>query len=147
MPARVLAWACRLILGALFLYAGFTKVYPPSHVFQFEMAVSAYKLLPVGAVIVVARGLPWLEMVLGALLLSGWKQRYVATLAALLLGGFLAAMGVTYARGIEANCGCFGFGEAISPLTLARDSILLLMAFYLALTAWRRPPATSAPAA
>lgn len=146
MLARVLVWACRLVLGALFVYAGFTKVYPPDHRFQFEMAVSAYQLLPIGAVIVVARVLPWLEMALGALLLAGWQQRYVATLAALLLGGFLAAMGITYARGIEANCGCFGFGEAISPLTLARDSGLLLMAAFLALRAWRARPAPVARA-
>lgn len=146
MIRRVLEWFCRLLLGGLFVYAGFTKVYPAEHRFLFEMTLSAYRLLPPAAVIVVARALPWLEMALGVVLVLGWQRRYVASFVALLLGGFIAAMGITYARGIEANCGCFGFGEAISPWTLTRDSLLLVMAVYLAVTAWRRPPQAAPPA-
>ena len=127
------------MLGGLFLYAGFTKVFPPEHRFLFEMTVSAYRLLPEWGVIVVARALPWLEMGLGLVLMFGWLQRYVAAFVALLLGFFIVVMSITYARGVEVNCGCFGFGEAVSPLTLARDSVLLLMAVYLAASAWRRP--------
>jgi len=145
VAGRVLRWACRFVLGGLFLYAGFTKVFPPEHRFLFEMTVSAYRLLPEWGVIVVARALPWLEMGLGLVLMFGWLQRYVASFVALLLGFFIVIMSITYARGVEVNCGCFGFGEAVSPLTLARDSGLLLMAAYLAVTAWRRP-ATAPPA-
>jgi len=141
---RILHWLCRLVLGGLFLYAGFTKLYPPDHRFLFEMAVSAYQLLPPWAVIVVARTLPWLEVALGAILIAGWKLRYTSTFTALLVGGFIAAMGITYARGIEADCRSFGFGEAISPFTLARDSVLWLMAVYLAGYAWRTRPAAAA---
>ncbi|MGH9805291.1 MAG: MauE/DoxX family redox-associated membrane protein [Candidatus Acidiferrales bacterium] len=144
MTWRVLHWLCRLALGALFIYAGFTKLYPPDHQFLFEMAVSAYQLLPVWGVIVVARALPWFEIALGLVLILGWKLRYSSVLTALIVGGFITAMAVTYARGIEADCGCFGFGEPISPFTLARDSLLLVMAIYLAGYAWR---ARSAPAA
>ena len=141
MTGRVLHWLCRLALGALFIYAGFTKVYPPDHQFLFEMAVSAYQLLPVWAVIVVARALPWFEMTLGLVLILGWKLRYTSTLTALIVSGFIAAMAITYARGIEADCGCFGFGEPISPFTLARDSLLLVMAVYLTVYASRARPA------
>ena len=133
------------MLGGLFLYAGFTKLFPPEHRFLFEMTVSAYRLLPEWGVIGVARLLPWLEMALGLVLMLGWLQRYVAAFVALLLGFFIVVMSITYARGVEVNCGCFGFGEAVSPLTLARDSGLLLMALYLAVNAWRRP--ASAPLA
>ncbi len=119
MLLRVLEWICRLVLGALFVFAGYTKLGSPV---LFEMAVDTYQLLPPVGVIVVARSLPWLELVLGMLLLRGWKLKYVATFTALLLGAFLLTMSITYARGIEANCGCFGFGEPISPRTLARDS-------------------------
>jgi len=145
MLARILHWVCRLVLGGVFIYAGFSKGYPVEHRHQFEITLSTYQLLPVWAVIAVAAVLPWLEMALGALLLVGWKLRYVASFAALLLGAFIAAMGITYARGIQADCGCFGFGEPISAMTLARDSALFLMAVFLAVTAWRqaRPqPAT-----
>lgn len=135
MAWRVFAWICRLALGALFVFAGYTKLRNP---FLFEMAVDAYRLLPIWAVVVVARSLPWLEVVLGILLLVGWNLRYFASLAALLLGFFVTMMGITYSRGVEANCGCFGFGEKISPLTLARDSALLVLAVFLAVHAWRQ---------
>lgn len=141
---RILQWISRLALGGLFIYAGFSKLYPREHQFLFEMALSSYQLLPVWGVVVVARLLPWLEMGLGVLLLVGWKLRYVATFTVLLLSGFIAVMAVTYFRGIEADCGCFGFGEPISPSTLARDSVFLLMAVFLAVRAWvARRAATS----
>lgn len=146
MITRVLQWFCRLTLGGLFLFAGFNKVYPPDHRFLFEMDLSTYQLLPEWGVIAVAMVLPWLEMALGLVLVLGWKLRYFAAFTGLLLAAFISVMLVTYARGIEANCGCFGFGEAISPLTLARDSLLLLMAVYLAVAAWRTRPAARVPA-
>lgn len=141
---RVVHWVGRLGLGALFLYAGYTKLRSP---FLFEMAVDGYQLLPADAVIVVARVLPWLEVALGLWLLAGWKLHYSATSTASLLGLFMVAMGVTYARGIEADCGCFGLGEPITPATLARDSLLFALAVFLAIYAWRREAtgSTAAP--
>ena len=143
MTLKVLQWVCRLAVGGLFIYAGFTKVYPIEQRLLFELAISAYELLPVKGVIAVAYVLPWLEIALGLFLLTGWKLRYFATFAALLLGAFMAAMLSTYARGIEADCGCFGLGEPISPLTLVRDSGILLMAIFVAVYAWRRPARAS----
>lgn len=133
MALRILGWICRLALGGLFLYAGYTKLRNP---FLFEMAVDAYRLLPPWAVVITARSLPWLELALGVLLFVGWKLRYFATSAALLLGFFVITMAITYSRGVEANCGCFGFGEKISPKTLARDTVLLGFAVFLAAHSW-----------
>ena len=76
------------------------------------------------------------RLALGLLLWSGWKLPYSATFTALLLGGFLTAMAITFSRGIEAQCGCFGSNEPISPRTLARDSLLFLLAVSLAARAW-----------
>lgn len=147
MAWRVFEWLARLALGALFLYAGYAKLRNP---FLFEMAVDGYQLLPPAGVIVVARGLPWLEVALGLLLWSGWKLPYSATLTTLLLGAFLTMMAITYARGIEAACGCFGTSEPISPRTLARDSGIFLIAAGLAGRAWwrrlRRAGTAAAPA-
>lgn len=135
MALRLLGWVCRLVLGGLFVFASYTKLRNP---LLFEMAVDTYRLLPSAGVIIVARGLPWLEVLLGVLLLAGWKISYVSSFAALLLGGFLLTMWFTYHHGIEANCGCFGFGERISPLTLGRDSGLFAMAVFLAGYSWWR---------
>lgn len=136
---RILEWACRLGLGGVFLYAGFVKVYPRQNQLAFAMDVSTYQLLPEWGVIVVSEALPWLELGLAVWLLSGWKLRYSAGVMGGLLVAFVGIMWITYARGIEANCGCFGSGEPISPRTLIRDSLLLLPAVFLAVAAWRRP--------
>lgn len=137
MFARLLGWFARIVLGGLFVYAGFTKVYPLDNWYLFELTLSTYQLLPVWGIRVVATLLPWLEMSLGVLLVVGWKLRFWATFTALLLSVFIAAMSITYFRGIEADCGCFGLGEPISPFTLARDSVLLALAVFLAVQSWR----------
>jgi uncharacterized membrane protein YphA (DoxX/SURF4 family) len=78
-----------------------------------------------------ANYLPWVEIALGVLLLAGWKIRYVALGAAALLVSFTVILTVTYLRGIDADCGCFGFGQKISPLTIARDTLILIPALVL----------------
>ena len=128
MFRRVLHWSARLFLGALFIYAGYAKIREP---FLFEMAVDSYQLLPAWGVIAVARALPWLEIALGGALVAGWKLPYFAGFTTALLGIFLAMMAVSYARGTEAVCGCFGYGEPVSPKTLARDTAFFVVAVYL----------------
>jgi len=137
---RILTLIFRIALGGLFAYAGYVKLREP---LLFEMAVDAYRLLPPWGVIAVARTLPWVEVALGAMLLIGWQLKYVASVAALLLGVFVAMMAITYSRGTEASCGCFGFGEKIGPLTLARDTLLFGVAVFVAVQAWLRRPRTS----
>jgi uncharacterized membrane protein YphA (DoxX/SURF4 family) len=139
---KVLFWICRLAIGGLFIYAGFTKgLYPIEEPFLFAIAISSYQLLPDALVVFVSRSLPWFEIFLGVFVLIGWQLRWFASTTALLLAAFIAAMGITYARGIEADCGCFGLGEPISPATLTRDSFILLMAVFVAVQAWRATPA------
>ena len=125
---RILHWLCRLLLAGIFIYSGYVKVQSP---LQFSAAISGYKIVPDVLVLPLATYFPWLEIALGAMLLVGWKIRYVASGAALLLLFFTVILTVTYLRGIEADCGCFGFGDRISPLTIARDLTILLPAAFL----------------
>ncbi len=125
---RILHWVCRLILAVVFLVSGYIKLQSP---LEFASAIAGYKLVPDSFIFPLATYLPWLEMGLGVLLLIGWKIRYVAVGAAALLLFFTVILTVTYLRGIEADCGCFGFGHKISPLTIARDMLILLPAVLL----------------
>ena len=63
----------------------------------------------------------------------GWKIRYWGLAASGLILFFITIISITYARGIDANCGCFGTGEKISLLTITRDSLFILPALFLAL--------------
>jgi uncharacterized membrane protein YphA (DoxX/SURF4 family) len=133
MIPRILHWACRIFLGGIFVYAGYTKVENP---LQFAAAVEAYRILSPYLVIWVVKIQPWLEIVLGVALILGIAIRYTAAFAGGLFLFFIGIMLITYLRGIEADCGCFGVGEKISPLTLVRDTLFILPALYLFAQPW-----------
>jgi uncharacterized membrane protein YphA (DoxX/SURF4 family) len=125
----------RFVLAAVFLYAAYTKLRQPW--LLFAMSIDAYQLLPEWAVLTLGRTIPWLELTLGLLLLTGIGLRYAAAGASVLLGAFFAVMLEAYIKGMGIDCGCFGLGEKISPLTLTRDAVILAMA--LTLFAMSRP--------
>src|SRR5581483_8392723 len=69
----------RLVLGAIFLYAAWTKLRQSYLIFA--MSIDAYQLLPSWAVLLIARTLPWFELAVGVLLLIGYKLRWVSVAA------------------------------------------------------------------
>jgi len=98
----------RIVLGGVFLYAGTTKVINPQ---AFADSIATFKILPPQLINLVALGLPPFEILLGLMLISGWK----VCAASLALGGlatvFGLALGQAILRGLPVDCGCFGSGE------------------------------------
>ena len=125
----------RLALGAVFLYAAYTKLRQPAMLFA--LSIDSYRLLPEWAVVAVARTLPWLELALGLLLVSGYGLRYVAAAASALLLLFFGVMLRSYFQGLGIDCGCFGIGEALGVRTLVRDGFLVLSSLALTVAAFR----------
>jgi hypothetical protein len=41
-------------------------------------------------------------------------------------------------KGMEIDCGCFGPGEAVSPVTLLRDGAMIALAALVVWGTWRR---------
>jgi len=128
---RALLVLGRLGLGAIFLYAAYTKLRHPWMLFAFS--INSYRVLPEWAVTVAARTLPWVELALGGLLIVGYQLRYVAAAASSLLLLFFGVMLRSHFKGLGIDCGCFGFGEKLGVRTLVRDGLLLVVS--LALTA------------
>jgi uncharacterized membrane protein YphA (DoxX/SURF4 family) len=122
-------------LGVVFAYAAWTKLRESWVLFAFQ--IDAYQLLPQWAVMAVARSLPWVELLLGVLLIVGKWLRVSASLVSLILISFLAAMARSYLKGMQIDCGCFGSGDVISPYTLLRDSGLLAASLVLTWLAFR----------
>lgn len=128
--------ALRLLLACVFLYAAYTKLRQPWLVFA--MSIDAYGLLPEWGVLTAARAIPWLELAIGILLLSGAGLRFISLSAAILLGVFFSIMLLSYGKGMGIDCGCFGVGEALTAKSLARDGALLVSAIVLTVLAFRR---------
>jgi uncharacterized membrane protein YphA (DoxX/SURF4 family) len=139
---RALLLLGRVVLGAIFLFAAYTKLYfnggwhLGDYHFFFGMAINSYNLLPVWAVELLARVLPWFELALGIFLIIGIGLRSSGLLASALLTVFIAAMTRAYIMGLEIVCGCFGNNEKLGPWTLIRDSSLLVLALAVTLGAF-----------
>jgi uncharacterized membrane protein YphA (DoxX/SURF4 family) len=138
---RIAGIILRLGLGAVFGYAAWSKLRQPWMLFA--MSVDAYHVLPEWGAVAVARTLPWLELVLAVMLVVGLWKRISLPAASALLAVFFGLMVRSYARGEGIDCGCFGPGEAISPLTLLRDGGLLAASLILSMTVLRRNSAKS----
>lgn len=124
----------RLVLAGVFAVAGAQKLPDPA---ESVRAVRAYRLLPEGAVHVVAYGLPVLELGLAVLLVVGLATRVAAALTGALLVVFLIGVGSAAARGLTIDCGCFGGGGVVAKADthytaeLVRDALLLVAALWL----------------
>jgi uncharacterized membrane protein YphA (DoxX/SURF4 family) len=134
LPAVTLV--LRIALGAIFVYAAWTKLRAPWELFA--MSIDSYQLLPLKAVELVARTLPWFELVVGLLLIAGYWLRSAAAATALLLAGFFTLMVRAYAKGMEIPCGCFGPNDIISWKTLLRDGSMLAAALALVVLSWKK---------
>lgn len=126
MIIGTLVVSSRLLLGSLFLMSSATKLSRPS---AFERNILQYRLLPAGLAKAFALSLPWLELGIGLLLLSGHVSRLAGGMAAFLLAMFLLAIASALARKLGVNCSCFGllYQEPIGPRTLARDAVLVIL--------------------
>lgn len=133
----------RLVLGGVLLVAGALKV---GAIGESILAVRAYRLLPYELTTVVGTVLPFAEVLLGLLLITGTFTRISGVLGALLMVAFIIGIGSAWARGLTLDCGCFGGGGEISaeeafaayPWEIARDVGLAACGAWLAL--WPRTP-------
>lgn len=143
-------WVVSIGLGAVFIYASLDKI---AHPLDFARIVYRYRLAgPTASVGVVPANvlavvLPWLEAVIGVLLVTGLWRREAAAIAGGLLVMFLVAVGYVMWQGIDvAHCGCFtvgGEGRSAGWTLIASDLGLLLAAAYVMLV---RPRETESAA-
>jgi len=162
---RAVVWIGRVVIGVIFVYAGYAKLTYPNHnlwpwfmlkfsvlanLSTFAFQVESYRVLGAAGSSWVAHTLPLAEIVLGLLLLLGWKLRIWATIASAILLGFLAVVTRAYLLHMDINCGCFGTPEPLTGMTVLRDSALALLALMMTVFAHqqaRKPHAWAAPAA
>lgn len=131
---RTLLVIGRVLLGLIFVIAAYTKLHFDGawhfgdYHFFFAMAIDSYKLVPTTVAEFMARVLPWTELALGLLLISGIGLRWTGLFATGLMTVFIVAMVHAYVLKLEIMCGCFGNNEKVGPLSLVRDSSLLVLA-------------------
>jgi uncharacterized membrane protein YphA (DoxX/SURF4 family) len=122
----------RVALGSFFVYAALAKLHfngtwhMRDYHFFFAMAIDSYKMLPMSAVQWMARILPWLELTLGVLLITGVRLRWIGPITTVLLLVFMAALVHAFILRLTIVCGCTGDDETVGQ-ALIRDIGLLTL--------------------
>ena len=132
----IAALVLRILLAAVFLIAAWSKLSQPWPLFA--ISIDAYGILPEGAVVFVARTLPWAELLIALMLFGGFLPRLTSAIASTILLFFFVVLIRSYLKGLEIDCGCFGFGEKLSVKTLVRDGALLVSSLALTTVCWVR---------
>jgi Methylamine utilisation protein MauE. len=117
----------RILLGAVFIYAGVSKIL---NLDQFAQAVMNYRIVPLVSVNLFAIVLPWLELVSGIFLLVGLFSGGSIITITVLMALFLGAIGSALVRGLDISCGCFSTDgvNKITILYFIRDLLLFALA-------------------
>ncbi len=115
---KLLRWG----LGGIFIYAGSIKLFEPK---TFAVLIESYGIVPENLLMSVAMGLLVLEVAVGIGLLFDIEGSL--SVAAGLLGLFIAILGYGIWMGLDVDCGCFGpddpeaevdFGQLFLPTQL-----------------------------
>lgn len=134
--------ALRVVLGGIFIYAGYVKLRDPWQLFA--ASIASYDLVPMWVGEIVAKAFPWVEIAMGLGLVIGRRLLTPsAVLTAVVLIFFNVMLWRAFLQGKEIDCGCFGAGEALTWKTLVRDGSMLagaLIVTWYAFTGRRQRP-------
>jgi uncharacterized membrane protein YphA (DoxX/SURF4 family) len=127
-------FTARIILGIIFLAAGFSKIFNP---LLFAEIIATYQVLPDYLINETAFFLPYLEITVAVMLISGLFLEGAVVISLVMLVCFGALVLYNIARGLNISCGCFtSTAEEATNLQyiyyIIRDIIFIIIASYLA---------------
>jgi len=133
-----------LLFGALFIWSGVAKLKDP---ITFADNVRNFQVIGDPFAPAVALFLPWVEVFAGIALMSGRFAKGGAFILMGLMVVFTLLIGISWIRGLDITCGCFGDDDIVNyPVKMTQNIILLVIGFALW---WRfeikREPAPIAP--
>lgn len=121
LTAFIDLWIPRILrmgFGLLLLYAAIDKV---RHPLDFAQMVENYRVVGEDLSYWIAVFIPFLEIIVGLLLISGFWKQTAAIINMVLMIVFLALVTQAYIRDLDIHCGCFSTaeeGNVIGPLKI-----------------------------
>jgi uncharacterized membrane protein YphA (DoxX/SURF4 family) len=109
--------AVRIVIGGIFIYASIDKIINPE---SFTRIIHNYRLFPPSLINIIAIVTPWIELVSGVFLIIGFKYKGANLIIFGMLIAFIIALTISYARGININCGCFTTSSTAKSNLLVR---------------------------
>jgi uncharacterized membrane protein YphA (DoxX/SURF4 family) len=128
--SRFIYLGARWILGVVFIYASYDKLFHPQ---AFADIIYRYQILPDRLVNASAIFLPWLELLMGICLMTGFWMPGTVVWCNFLLVAYIGALSFNLARGLDIDCGCFSTagGRSIDIGTILLDLAFLAFSIYL----------------
>ncbi len=93
----------RLVVGFIFISYSVGKIASPD---KFASEIANYALFPELLLNIIALTLPWIELVIGLLLVLGLRIKSGATISGVLMILFILSVIWAMAMGLDINCGC-----------------------------------------
>lgn len=132
-------YAVRFLLGGLLLFAGYLKVQDNTALFE---TVAYITWVPVGVKSFVIDTLPWIEILVGGLLITKLFDKVILPAAGLIYLGFFIFAIYGFGSGLEGDCGCFGdledssiigmlLGSEFGWKMVIRNGIFVMLAAFL----------------
>lgn len=116
----------RLILGITFVYASWHKILNPA---DFAKTIYGYGIFPNFIINILAIWIPYIELIAGVCLITGFAIGSALLTINLLILGFIIVIIFNLVRGWNFDCGCFSFNDQSLTrsiwIVLSRDFILL----------------------
>jgi len=125
---RYLSFVFRIGLGVVFIVSGSGKL-PEGAAFVDQ--VQEANVLPRALASAYGHALPYVEIVIGALLILGLLTRFAAVIGGLSALSFIIGNSTRLHRGLYGECGCFGSIASLQFSTweaLIIDCVLLILA-------------------
>lgn len=135
---KIVTWALRLQLSALFLWASYTKFVSPQ---EFVEGVRSFQIFPEVTVNIIVMSVPVMELLAAILLLAPRSWRIGALLVGLLSLTFAVLFAWAASRGVNVECSCFGASSLTAHSTtfgFVRAVILLVVSGFLYWVSLRR---------
>ena len=122
----------RILLGSIFIVSAVLKI---PHQSEFVQIVISYGVLPLNTTEVYGLLLPWVELIIGCLLVLGIFVRLASAISLAMVFSFIiASLYAMLGFSAETNnlCGCFGAAMPLSHTqSLSIDILMLLISFTL----------------
>lgn len=118
-------------MGLVFIYAAIGKIISP---LDFAQLIDNYRIMPMFFVKPLAVTLPWIEVICGLSLISGYLAKGGMLLIDFLMIIFILAFTANLFRGIDVACGCFSLTLMTHRSTyfyLTRDVLILAVGLWL----------------
>tara|TARA_Y100001968_G_scaffold311256_1_gene333124 strand:- start:286 stop:747 length:462 start_codon:yes stop_codon:yes gene_type:complete len=101
---KYLSYIFRIILGIVFIYASYSKILDPK---AFSDNIHNFHVTPIGVENLAALIIPWMELIIGVLLITGVFLEGATSITISLLVFFIIILTQAVIRGIDVHCGCF----------------------------------------